>query len=89
MAVMMMQAIDVPKARWTTCSNGTDCQRKRLVRIGTIMPPPPIPNKPAKKPTTTPNSKSANINSIDIIDVTVDLSSPAENISTAKLISMR
>jgi hypothetical protein len=62
--VITIEAIAVPKAKWTTLSTGTPLSRKMDVSIGTIIPPPPTPNSPATNPMKQPISKKDDINSI-------------------------
>ncbi len=51
-----MAAIEVPSAMCTTWDCGKPCARKKVVSIGTMMPPPPTPSRPAKKPTAAPST---------------------------------
>ena len=54
--VSTMAAIEVPSAMCTTWDCGKPWARKKVVSIGTMMPPPPTPSRPAKKPTAAPST---------------------------------
>ena len=52
-------------ATTTTCSGGKALKCSNIMlSMGTITSPPPIPNKPAKKPTPLPNMAQYIINTI-------------------------
>jgi len=55
--VKQMVAMEVPKARCTTCSGGRFCKRNSTVNAGTSTAPPPTPSNPAKKPAKAPRAR--------------------------------
>ncbi|MNT72613.1 hypothetical protein D3C72_2112350 [compost metagenome] len=60
--VNRMDVIDVAMAACTTNSGGMPCQANSIVRKGTSSIPPPMPSRPAAKPTTAPStSRQINI----------------------------
>ena len=60
-AVKMIVAVDVATAMCTTCSAGNAMRVKMIVSIGTIVMPPPMPRRPARKPTTQPSATKPTI----------------------------
>jgi hypothetical protein len=52
-----MVAIEVASAMWITCSEENPRATNVNERMGTITAPPPMPKRPAKKPTKQPASK--------------------------------
>jgi hypothetical protein len=52
--VKMIEAIAVPRARCTVCSAARACAANSADRIGTSVMPPPMPSRPARKPTKAP-----------------------------------
>ena len=51
-----MQANDVPIAIWVTSSLSIPISGKTKTNRGTMIKPPPIPNRPAIKPASNPVS---------------------------------
>ncbi len=51
---------DVPSAVDIIYSGGTPAMGSRKTKLGTMINPPPMPNKPAKKPTNTPKKRQLN-----------------------------
>ena len=54
MDVNMMVAIAVPRATWRMCADAMPCAVNTSTSMGTITAPPPIPSRPARKPTAAP-----------------------------------
>jgi hypothetical protein len=54
--VSTMVAIEVPNARCMLCSTGKACAVNSMNSRGTMVRPPPTPNRPATKPAKTPSS---------------------------------
>ena len=54
--VNTMVAIEVPSARCMLCSTGNACAVNSMNSSGTMVRPPPTPNRPATKPAKTPSS---------------------------------
>jgi hypothetical protein len=52
--VKKITAIEVPSARRITCSAGSACAPNAQTSSGTVTAPPPMPSRPARKPTATP-----------------------------------
>ena len=52
-----MEASEVAKAIGINSSAEVPSIGSKYTRAGTIIRPPPIPSKPARKPTSAPNSK--------------------------------
>jgi hypothetical protein len=52
--VNTIDAIAVPSARCTVWSGVSACATKSAERIGTSVMPPPMPSRPARKPTIAP-----------------------------------
>jgi len=55
--VITIAAIDVPSDRCTRCSWPKPWAANIVVSTGTMMPPPPTPSSPAKKPTKAPSNR--------------------------------
>ena len=55
--VTTIVARDVPIARWVTTSSGRPFAVNTKIRAGTIIIPPPRPNKPLRKPARAPTDK--------------------------------
>src|SRR5215470_5745471 len=49
-----MMASEVPTQSWKRTSSGTPSARNTSYRTGTMSAPPPMPNRPARMPVTTP-----------------------------------
>lgn len=54
--VKTMVASEVPTARWVSTEGSKPCRVKLNTRTGTMMIPPPTPNRPASTPAQAPNS---------------------------------
>jgi hypothetical protein len=54
LAVNMIDAMPVPRARWTVWSGATCCAENMAASTGTSVMPPPMPSSPARKPTKAP-----------------------------------
>ena len=57
--VGMMIAIEVPTQSCMRTSSGTPRMRKISYSTGTMMAPPPMPNRPARMPVATPATITA------------------------------
>ncbi len=55
--VNTMVAIEVPSARCMVCSSGKFCAVKTMNSSGTMVRPPPTPNRPATKPAKMPSPR--------------------------------
>jgi hypothetical protein len=55
--VNMMVAIAVPRATCRICSSGKPCAVNTKTSSGTSTAPPPMPSRPARKPTDAPIAK--------------------------------
>jgi len=71
-----MQASEVASAMCMTCTVGAPTKGKVNAKAATMIMPPPIPNKPARKPAITPTN-TQNTESMNSIDIVTPLASAA------------
>ena len=65
--VNMIVARDVAIATCTICASGIPTDPKSIVRNGVMIMPPPIPNRPARKPVQLPSSNKPKTIEMDIV----------------------